>query len=67
MQNVLVLLACFTKNQRFEDCDCDPVTCRDDDFERIESVIGHEYFHNWSGNRVTCRDWCVYTLGFVCI
>ncbi len=29
----------------------------DADFERIESVIAHEYFHNWTGNRVTCRDW----------
>ena len=29
----------------------------DADFEGIESVIGHEYFHNWTGNRVTCRDW----------
>jgi len=29
----------------------------DADYEGIESVIGHEYFHNWSGNRVTCRDW----------
>ncbi|MFO1257306.1 MAG: aminopeptidase N [Gammaproteobacteria bacterium] len=29
----------------------------DTDFENIESVIGHEYFHNWTGNRVTCRDW----------
>jgi aminopeptidase N len=29
----------------------------DSDYEGIESVIGHEYFHNWSGNRVTCRDW----------
>lgn len=29
----------------------------DTDFEGIQSVIGHEYFHNWSGNRVTCRDW----------
>ncbi len=29
----------------------------DDDFQSVESVIGHEYFHNWSGNRVTCRDW----------
>jgi aminopeptidase N len=26
-------------------------------FARIEGVIGHEYFHNWTGNRVTCRDW----------
>ncbi|MBQ0724937.1 MAG: aminopeptidase N [Cycloclasticus sp.] len=29
----------------------------DADYENIEAVIGHEYFHNWSGNRVTCRDW----------
>ena len=29
----------------------------DQDYANIESVIGHEYFHNWSGNRVTCRDW----------
>jgi aminopeptidase N len=29
----------------------------DDDFAAIESVIGHEYFHNWTGNRITCRDW----------
>ncbi|MGZ3306521.1 MAG: aminopeptidase N, partial [Asticcacaulis sp.] len=35
----------------------DPETATDSDYERIESVIGHEYFHNWSGNRVTCRDW----------
>ncbi len=32
-------------------------TATDDDFQAIEEVIGHEYFHNWSGNRVTCRDW----------
>ena len=32
-------------------------TATDDDFLGIESVIGHEYFHNWTGNRVTCRDW----------
>jgi aminopeptidase N len=32
-------------------------TATDNDYEGIESVIGHEYFHNWSGNRVTCRDW----------
>jgi aminopeptidase N len=32
-------------------------TATDTDFEGIETVIGHEYFHNWSGNRVTCRDW----------
>jgi aminopeptidase N len=34
-----------------------PQTATDQDFEGIESVIGHEYFHNWTGNRVTCRDW----------
>ena len=34
-----------------------PATATDTDFDNIESVIGHEYFHNWSGNRVTCRDW----------
>ncbi|MGL1933308.1 MAG: aminopeptidase N [Desulfotalea sp.] len=34
-----------------------PETATDDDFKGIESVIGHEYFHNWTGNRVTCRDW----------
>lgn len=32
-------------------------TATDQDFMRVESVIAHEYFHNWSGNRVTCRDW----------
>ena len=32
-------------------------TATDADFDAIESVIGHEYFHNWTGNRVTCRDW----------
>lgn len=32
-------------------------TATDTDFENIESVIAHEYFHNWTGNRVTCRDW----------
>ncbi len=32
-------------------------TATDADFSNIESVVGHEYFHNWSGNRVTCRDW----------
>ncbi|MBK1691663.1 aminopeptidase N [Ectothiorhodospira mobilis] len=34
-----------------------PETATDDDFVAIEGVIAHEYFHNWSGNRVTCRDW----------
>ena len=32
-------------------------TATDTDYQRIEGIIGHEYFHNWSGNRVTCRDW----------
>jgi aminopeptidase N len=35
----------------------DPETATDDDFAAIEGVVGHEYFHNWTGNRVTCRDW----------
>jgi aminopeptidase N len=35
----------------------DPATATDDDFQAIEGVVGHEYFHNWTGNRVTCRDW----------
>lgn len=34
-----------------------PKTSTDRDFQRVESVVAHEYFHNWSGNRVTCRDW----------
>jgi len=34
-----------------------PETATDDDYARIESVVAHEYFHNWTGNRVTCRDW----------
>jgi len=34
-----------------------PETATDEDYMHILSVIGHEYFHNWSGNRVTCRDW----------
>ncbi len=32
-------------------------TATDDDYNRIEGVIAHEYFHNWTGNRITCRDW----------
>lgn len=35
----------------------DATTATDMNFERIESVVAHEYFHNWSGNRITCRDW----------
>ncbi|MBV7485694.1 aminopeptidase N [Bordetella sp. BOR01] len=35
----------------------DPHTATDANYEGIEAVIGHEYFHNWTGNRVTCRDW----------
>ncbi|TDV25876.1 alanyl aminopeptidase [Paraburkholderia caballeronis] len=34
-----------------------PETATDTDFANIEAVVGHEYFHNWTGNRVTCRDW----------
>ena len=34
-----------------------PDTATDDDYLGIEGVIGHEYFHNWTGNRITCRDW----------
>jgi aminopeptidase N len=34
-----------------------PATATDADFANIESVVGHEYFHNWTGNRITCRDW----------
>ncbi len=34
-----------------------PATATDIDFENIESVVGHEYFHNWTGNRITCQDW----------
>ncbi|MEM5366498.1 aminopeptidase N [Paraburkholderia azotifigens] len=34
-----------------------PETATDTDFSNIEAVVGHEYFHNWTGNRVTCRDW----------
>jgi aminopeptidase N len=34
-----------------------PETGTDEDYETVESVIGHEYFHNWTGNRITCRDW----------
>ena len=34
-----------------------PETATDADFMGIERVIAHEYFHNWTGNRVTCRDW----------
>lgn len=35
----------------------DEKSATDTDFELIESVVGHEYFHNWTGNRVTCRNW----------
>ena len=39
-----------------------PETATDVDYEGIEAVIAHEYFHNWTGNRVTCRDWFQLTL-----
>jgi aminopeptidase N len=35
----------------------DPDHATDDDYRHVLAVVGHEYFHNWSGNRVTCRDW----------
>jgi aminopeptidase N len=35
----------------------DPQTATDADFANIEAIIAHEYFHNWTGNRITCRDW----------
>ncbi len=34
-----------------------PATATDDDFDNVERVVAHEYLHNWTGNRVTCRDW----------
>ena len=34
-----------------------PESATDEDYQAIEEVIGHEYFHNWTGNRITCRDW----------
>ncbi|KAG2426781.1 hypothetical protein HXX76_012837 [Chlamydomonas incerta] len=39
-----------------------PATATDLDYSRLEGVVGHEYFHNWTGNRVTCRDWFQLTL-----
>ncbi len=35
----------------------DPFTATDSDYANVEGVIAHEYFHNWTGNRITCRDW----------
>lgn len=40
----------------------DPQTATDTDYKNIEAIIAHEYFHNWTGNRVTCRDWFQLTL-----
>ncbi|PFH35330.1 putative aminopeptidase N [Besnoitia besnoiti] len=40
----------------------DPKTTTDAEYQRILNVVGHEYFHNWTGNRVTCRDWFQLTL-----
>ena len=40
----------------------DTKTATDDDLNRVESIVAHEYFHNWTGNRVTCRDWFQLTL-----
>jgi aminopeptidase N len=39
-----------------------PWLATDSDFANVESVVGHEYFHNWTGNRITCRDWFQLTL-----
>ena len=39
-----------------------PKTATDATFQQVQSIIGHEYFHNWTGNRVTCRDWFQLTL-----
>jgi aminopeptidase N len=36
---------------------CTPDITTDQGFQRVEAIVAHEYFHNWSGNRVTCRDW----------
>mmetsp|Transcript_29607 Transcript_29607/g.62794 ORF Transcript_29607/g.62794 Transcript_29607/m.62794 type:complete len:938 (+) Transcript_29607:136-2949(+) len=40
----------------------DPVTSSDANYFRVEGIVAHEYFHNWTGNRVTCRDWFQLTL-----
>ncbi len=40
----------------------DNIKTTDQDFKNIESIVAHEYFHNWTGNRVTCRDWFQLTL-----
>ena len=40
----------------------DNKTATDRDFKNIEAIVAHEYFHNWTGNRVTCRDWFQLTL-----
>ena len=40
----------------------DPASATDRDYQIIEGIIGHEYFHNWTGNRITCRDWFQLTL-----
>ena len=39
-----------------------PETATDENFLRVEGVVAHEYFHNWTGNRITCRDWFQLTL-----
>lgn len=48
----------FNTNAVLADVD----TATDDNFNRIEGIVAHEYFHNWTGNRVTCRDWFQLTL-----
>jgi aminopeptidase N len=44
-------------NTRYVLADADAETATDADFDAVAGVVAHEYFHNWSGNRVTCRDW----------
>ncbi len=39
-----------------------PATSTDDQLERVAGIVAHEYFHNYTGNRVTCRDWFQLTL-----
>ncbi|RZC57500.1 hypothetical protein C5167_004793 [Papaver somniferum] len=46
-----------TKSLKIVSIQCSPETASDRDYARTQGVISHEYFHNWTGNRVTCRDW----------
>lgn len=62
--NVVVLdrhaISQENKGLMFLEASCalaDPARSTDEDFDLVERITGHEYFHNWTGNRVTCRDW----------